>query len=163
MNMRSEALAQRVLEGHRRLIDFIEGCSDAEWVTRVPNEERPVGVVIHHVASMLPIEVDFIKILASGKAIAGITSDEVDQMNAQHADENVSSTKDETLAILKRNSEITIAAIRKLTDEQLDRAATVSLHWEVPLTTQYFIEDHPLTHSYAHLSSIRDALGEKVN
>jgi hypothetical protein len=160
MNMRSEALAQRVLEGHQRLFSFIEDCSQEEWETFVPNEERQVGVVVHHVANMLPVEVDFIKTLAAGKAISGISSDEVDQMNAQHAVENVSRTKEETLALLKQNSEITIAAIRELTDEQLDRAATVSLHWDIPLTTQYFIEDHPLTHSYQHLGSIRDALGD---
>lgn len=158
MSIRSEALAQRVSEGHQRLIDFIEGCSDEEWVTLVPNEERPVGVITHHVASMLTIEADFIKMLASGKAITEITDLEVHQMNAQHAEVNVDRTKEETLALLKHNSDLAIATIRELNDEQLDSVSPISLHWNAPLSTQYFIEEHPLNHSYHHLDSIRTVL-----
>jgi hypothetical protein len=51
--------------------------------------------------------------------------------------------------------------IRGLSDEQLDRASPISLNWDAPLTTQFFIEDHPLSHSFRHLSSIRAALVER--
>jgi len=157
--MRSEPLAQRVLEGHQGLISFIESCTEEDWKTWIPNEERPVGVLMHHVASMLPVELEFIKMLASGKGITDINDLDVHQMNTQHADANVDRTRDETRELLKHNSELIIATIRELSDEQLDRVAPVSLHWDSPVSTQYFIEEHPLNHSYHHLDSIRTVLG----
>jgi hypothetical protein len=51
----------------------------------------------------------------------------------------------------------------RLTDGELDRAAPVSLHWDAPLTTQYFIEGHPLGHAYQHLASIRAAVGARTD
>jgi hypothetical protein len=52
-----------------------------------------------------------------------------------------------------------VDAVRELSDAELGRAATVSLHWDAPLITQYFIEDHPLSHAYHHLVGIRAAVG----
>ena len=46
------------------------------------------------------------------------------------------------------------AAIRALSDEELDNAATVSLNADAPLTCQFFLEDHAVRHSYHHLAKI---------
>jgi hypothetical protein len=158
MSKRAEALAERIAEGHRKLIAFVETLSEADWRTYCPNEGRTVGVVVHHVASMLPAELDLIKTLASGQPITGVTSDVVDQINAEHAREHADCTIEETLDLLRRNSALVVSTVRELTDAELDRAAPVSLHWDAPLTAQYFIEDHPLSHAYDHLTSIRAAL-----
>lgn len=152
MSKRAEALAQRVAQGHQELVASVKGCSEAQWQTYLPDEDRSVGVLVHHIASALPVEIDLVKALASGKPITGVTLDMVDQMNAHRG-------KDETLKLLKHNSEMAIAAIRALSDKELDRAAPVSLHADAPLTTQYFIEDHPLAHSFHHLAAIRAAIG----
>ncbi len=159
MGGRAEVLAERIVQGHRALITFAESLSEAEWQTFCANEGRTVGVVIHHVASALPIELDLVKVLADGRPITGVTIELVDQMNARHAQEHASCGRDETLDLLRGNSALVVAAIRELSDEQLDRAAPVSLHGDAPLTTQYFIEEHPLSHAYHHLASIRAALG----
>jgi hypothetical protein len=50
------------------------------------------------------------------------------------------------------------AAIRGLSDEQLDRAETVSLNGDAPLTCQFVLEDHAVRHSYHHLDRINRAL-----
>ena len=47
--------------------------------------------------------------------------------------------------------------MRAFSDEELDRAATVSLNFDAPLTCQFFVEDHALRHSYHHLGRIRAA------
>ena len=47
---------------------------------------------------------------------------------------------------------------RALSDEELDRAAPISLNADAPLTCQFFIEDHALRHSYHHLARIQEAL-----
>lgn len=159
MSKRAEALAQRVAQGHQELAAFVEGCSEEDWQTYSPDEGRSVGVLVHHVANVLPVEIDLVKVLASGQAITGVTMEMVDQMNAEHADEVAHCSKEETLELLKRNSELAVAAIRELGDEELDRAAPVSLHSDAPLTAQYFIEAHPLGHSFHHLASVRAAIG----
>jgi hypothetical protein len=159
MGKRAEALVERVVQGHQKLIEIIEGCSEIEWHTYSPAEGRSVGCWSINVASMLPAEVDLFKVLASGNPITEVTTDMVDHINAEHAHENGQVSREETLELLKRNSKMAVAAIRALNDEELDRAASVSLHADAPLTTQYFIEDHPLGHSFHHLASIRATIG----
>ena len=159
MSLRAEALARRVEQGHQELIVLIGQLSDADWKRAVPGDQRTVGVILHHIASVLPIETSLFQTLASGKAIEGVTLQAVAEMNAQHAKDHAECTKAETLALLQRNSPQAVSAIRELSDAELDQAAPVSLHWNAPLTAQYFIEDHPLSHSYHHLTLIRGTLG----
>lgn len=155
MNRRADALAWRVEQGHQELVNLIEQLSDEDWKKEIPGDGRTVGVVIHHVASVLPIETSLFKKIAAGDAIEGVTIQGVAEMNAQHARDHAQCTKEETLALLKQNSALVGEAIRSLSDVELDQAAPVSLHWHAPLTAQYFIEDHPLSHSRHHLSMIQ--------
>jgi len=158
MSTRANALADRLEQGAAQLASYAEGLSDAEWGTICPNEQRPVGVLIHHVASAYPVEVDLIQVLASGKAVEGVSWDMVDQMNADHADSHLTCSKAETLELLKVNSTAAAKVVRALSDQQLDKAAPISLNWDAPLTTQYFIEDHPIGHPFAHVASVRAQL-----
>ena len=158
VNARSNLLADRLEQGAKALAAFAEGLSDTEWNTKTAGDGRTVGVVIHHVASAYPVEVELARTLASGKSIEGVTADAIDQMNADHARKNTSAGKQTTLDLLKSNSKAASKAIRALTDEELDSAAKVSLYANAPLTAQFFIEDHALRHSYHHLASIRATL-----
>jgi hypothetical protein len=82
-------------------------------------------------------------------------------MNAQHAEEHRTVTKEAALDLLRTNSASAAAAIRALSDEQLDRAAPISLNADAPLTTQFMLEDHAVRHSYHHLAAIRGAFTVK--
>ena len=74
MNQRANALADRIEQGAAQLASYAEKLSDKEWRTSVGGKDgRPVGVIVHHVASVYPIEVDLAKTIASGKAVAGVT------------------------------------------------------------------------------------------
>ena len=66
MGARSEALAKRVEQGAESLAQFAETLSDAQWRTTLAPDGRQVGVIIHHVASMYPIEIGLASVLASG-------------------------------------------------------------------------------------------------
>src|SRR6185295_12962010 len=88
----------------------------------------------------------------------GVTWDVINKMNAAHAKEFESVTKEETLELLRRNSAAAAAAFRVLTDDELDQAAPVSLNSNAPLTCQFMLEDHAVRHSYHHLARIRVAL-----
>jgi hypothetical protein len=159
MNNRSEALATRLEAGASALSAFAATLSDKEWQTRLPGDGRKVGVVVHHVASVYPIEIQLAQLLAKGDAISGVTWDVVNSMNADHAKEHDCATKEATLALLAKNSAAAAAQIRSLGDAELDRAATVSLNGNAPLTCQFMLEDHAVRHSYHHLARVRAALG----
>jgi hypothetical protein len=158
MTGHADVLADRVAQAHRELIALVETLSEIEWRTICPNEGRTVGVLVHHVASVLPGELGMIQAVASGQPVTGVTPELLDQMNAQHAEDYANCSREETLELLRGNSALVVDAIRELSDADLNQAALVSLHWNAPLTAQYLIEDHPLGHAYQHLASIRAAL-----
>jgi len=159
MNNRSEALAARLEAGATALAAFAATLSETEWQARLPGDGRKVGVVVHHVASVYPVEIHLANLLASGQPITGVTWDVVAAMNRDHAGENDGVTREAALALLASNSASAAAAIRALSDEELDRAAPVSLNSDAPLTCQFILEDHAVRHSYHHLARITAALG----
>jgi DinB family protein len=158
MRQRANALADRLEQGARALATFATALTEAEWQTRVPKDGRKVGVVVHHVASMYPLEIQVAQTLARGEPVAGVTWDVVNEINAGHAKGHDDVTKEIALDLLQRNSAAAAAAIRALSDEELDRAAPVSLNADAPLTCQFMLEDHAVRHSYHHLARIRTAL-----
>jgi hypothetical protein len=159
MTRRADALADRLDQGAADLADLAATLTDAEWRTPVPGDGRTVGVVVHHVATMYPLEIELAQAVAEGKAIAGVTWDAVHEINAKHAREHAETTREEAIALLRRNSKLAAQAIRALRDEQLDRAAPISLYFDTPLTCQFFLEDHAVRHSWHHTARIRQALG----
>jgi hypothetical protein len=158
MNSRSNALAERLELGAEALDAFASALTEAEWNTRLPKDGRKVGVVVHHVATMYPLEIQLAQALAAGNPVAGVTWDMVHEINAKHAREYDSVSKSEALELLQKNSSAAAAAIRALSDEELDRAAPISLNADAPLTCQFMLEDHAVRHSYHHLERIRAAL-----
>jgi hypothetical protein len=163
MSQRSNALADRLEQGAHALANFASALTDAEWHTRVPKDGRKVGVIVHHVATMYPLEIQVAETLAGGKPVVGVTSDDINAMNAEHAKEHDAVTKEAALDLLRRNSTAAAAAIRALTDEQLDRAAPVSLNADAPLTCQFMLEDHAVRHSYHHLAGLRRAVKPQLS
>lgn len=155
---RAHALADRLEDGARALDYCASAISDAEWQIRVVNDGRKIGVIVHHVASVYPLEIKLAQTLASGTPIKGVTMDNVHEMNAAHARQFDAVTKDEALSLLRRNSAMAAAAIRALSDEELDQAAMTSLYSDAPVTCQFMLEDHAVRHSYHHLAGIRRTL-----
>ncbi len=157
-NQRAQALADRLELGARALAEFASGLTDGEWNTRIPGDGRTVGVVVHHVASVYPVEIQLAQTLAAGQPIVGVTMDDVHAMNAAHARDYSAVTKQTALNLLRGNSTVAAAAIRSLSDDELNRAAPASLYSDAPVTCQFVLEDHPVRHSYHHLARIRRAL-----
>jgi hypothetical protein len=128
LSSRANALADRLEQGARALAAFARTLSEAEWNSRIPGDGRKVGVVVHHVAYMYPIEIEVAQILAEGKPVVGLTWDTIHEINAGHAQEHDGVTLEAALDLLRRNSAAAAAAIRELDDAALDRAAPVSLN-----------------------------------
>jgi hypothetical protein len=155
---RAFAVAERVEDGVRALIAFAKVLSETQWQTRIPRDGRTIGVVVYHVASVYPLEIQLVQRLAAGHPVTGMTADDVNEGNATHAEMFAAVTKEVALSLLRYNAAAAATAIRALSDEQLDRAAPVSLYGDAPVTCQFLLEDRVLRHSYHHLARIRMAL-----
>jgi hypothetical protein len=157
---RAEALADRIEQGAALLAAFAEQLSDEEWAMPVSTtDRRPVGIIVHHVASVYPIEVGAARAIAGGNAVTDVTWEAIAEMNAKHALDQAGPSKADTLALLRGNSSEAAAAVRTFSDAELDQAAPFSLSFGAPVTAQFVIEDHALRHSWHHLARIRKAVG----
>ena len=155
---RADALADRLEQGARALAAFAASLTDAQWNTRCMPDGRTVGVIVHHVGFVYPIEIDIAQTIASGKPLTGLTMDDVHALNAKHAIDNAAVTKEAALEILRTNSAAAADAIRALSDEQLALAAPASLYSDAPVTCQFVLEDHAVRHSYHHLARLQRAV-----
>ncbi len=159
-SQRANDLAIRLEQGAQALATLAVGLNNNEWGLELPHDGRTIGVVVHHVASMYPLEIQLAQAIAAGKAIENVTAAEVDQINAKHAADFAGVTKDAALDLLRRNSAAAAAAIRAFSDDELNRAVPVSLYGDAPLTCQFFLEDHAVRHSYHHLARIRRTMSQ---
>ena len=162
MGYRANALAERLEQGARALATFANTLSEAEWQSRIPGDGRRIGVVVHHVATMYPIEIQAAQLLAAGNPVT-VTWPEIHALNAAHARGNDRVTRQEALELLQRHSAAAATAIRALSDEELDRAAPIALNADAPLTCQFMLEDHAVRHAYHHLAKIRSAVKAKLS
>lgn len=74
---RARALSDRLERGARALADFADALTDAQWQAPLPNDGRKVGVVVHHVAGVCPVEVELAPAIAGGTPMVGVTTDAV--------------------------------------------------------------------------------------
>ena len=154
----AQALAERLEKGAQALATLASGLTESQWQTRIPHDGRPIGVVVHHVGTMYPLEIQLAQAMAAGQAIEGVFWDNVHEINAKHATEYAGVTKEAAIDLLNRNAAAAAAAIRALSNEQLSTAVLVSLYGDAPLTCQFMLEDHAVRHSYHHLAKIKAAL-----
>lgn len=159
MSTRANQLADRIDQGAALLAVFARELTDAQWNTKVSPDGRTIGVLIHHVASMYPIEISVIETALTATAISDVTWEVVAGINRDHAYANVGVTKADALSLLQENSRNASARVRQLTDAELDKSLPFSLSFGAPVTVQYIIEDHPLRHPWHHLARMQRVLG----
>ena len=106
MSKRTNALADRLEQGASALATFASALTDEEWQVRLPRDRRKVGVVVHHVATMYPLEIQLAQKLAGGEPVAGVTWDAVREINARHAREHDAVTKEAALDLLRRRRQV---------------------------------------------------------
>lgn len=160
VHTRSGRLADRLERGAHALAEFARSLTDAEWRLTTPGDGRPVGVIVHHVATVYPLEVHLAQMMAFGTRIVGVTWATVHEMNAAHAAEHATTSKQDALALLAENSAAAADAVRLLSDDDLDSAVPVSLYGDAELTCQFMLEDHAVRHSFHHLARLRAAVGQ---
>jgi len=116
----ADALAESLEQGARALADVASALTTAEWQTQVPRHGSEIGVMVDHVATVYG---QLTQTIAGDETAAGATGEAVHEVNAAHAKDHDGVTKEAALDLLRRNSLAAAAAIRALSDEELDQAA----------------------------------------
>ena len=158
MSTRAKVLAQRIAEGAENIAVFAESLTESQWASPIAPDGRKAGVMVHHVGSVYPLEVDVAKKLGAGESIVGLGWPDIAAMNAKHARDHAGVKPRETVDLVRKNGKAAAEEIARFTDEMLDNGGTISLYGNAPLTCQFWIEDHPLRHSWHHVAKIRAAL-----
>src|SRR5579862_9491209 len=152
MTERATALADRFEQINGEVIAFAEGCDDATWQTEVPDEQRTVGVVIHHVVGAYPVVIGWVTSLAAGQPVE-TTMAQIDHLNARHKERFPQPDRAETIALARRNGATAAQFIRSLDDEQLDRKAPFGPGGGRPMNAAQVAEYVFIGHPTHHLAS----------
>jgi uncharacterized protein (TIGR03083 family) len=158
MSARAESLAKQFETKAAEMTGAITKLSDADWKKVTSAEKWSVGVTAHHVAGGHEAILGIVKTIAAGQSIPNFTMAMLDEMNAKHAREQAGCTKAETLALHAKGAAAAAAAVRALSDAELDRSGTV-LTGAPPMTTQQVVEGILISHITGHLGSIRETVG----
>ncbi len=158
MGAKSEALAKQFEAKVQEATAVIEKLSDAEWKKTTAAEKWSVGVVAHHVAGGHEGISGIVKTVAAGQPMPNFTMDMLHAMNAKHAQEFANCTKEETLALHKKNAAAAAALVRGLDDAALAKSGTV-LAGMPPMTVEQVVTGILINHIDDHFGSIRATVG----
>ena len=157
MSEDAKRLAERFEATHNSFKAFIQTLNDDEWLELVPNEERTVAAMTHHIAWAYAIEMESFAGMADGGNPRTYTSEDFAAFNAANGEEFAECEKEETLSLLEANAREAVAKLRAFTDEQLMRTGKyVQSRPELPVGD--CIDRVLIGHIIGHERSIRDAL-----
>lgn len=150
---RAEQYAAQLTAVNGQVLGAIGDCTEVEWRRVCVGEERTVGVVAHHIATVEGVFAAVIRALsAGGYAVPNLSAAELERMNARHAEEFATVGKAETLELVRTNGASVADAIAVLDDAQLEQVAGVFGGHE--LRVAQLVELALIAHIREHLASI---------
>jgi hypothetical protein len=115
-----QQLAVRFEAFNQELLDFVRGCSDTDWSRITPAEGWPVGVTARHIGVGHYPLIEWVQMVVDEQPLPGVTMDDVNQINDQHAQEHADCTKAEVIEILTSNAAKALDYWTTLSDEDLE-------------------------------------------
>lgn len=114
-------LADAVIRARDGLVARARRISPDQWHARpLEGDDRPVGVVVDHVADSYGYLGRFVRQLLAGEAL-DLSTEIIDALNARHAAEATAATAESAIARLQENGDAFAALIRPLDEADLDR------------------------------------------
>jgi hypothetical protein len=160
-NVRSAQLAEQYEVAHDEFVRLLESLTDDQWhrtgqnfPRRIDNEDenRPVGVIAHHVATNGDWIMQRIQTMLAGGPLAPINQREI---NAEQARTHANASKDEVLRLLRASRPRIADAVRSIPDSQLDIERETPAG---PMSAAQRVERVLIGHLKQHQGSIEAAI-----
>ncbi|MFN8496805.1 MAG: DinB family protein [Anaerolineae bacterium] len=152
-------LADRFSQLNDEVMAFVTPLTDEQWDMICGDDERPVGIVAHHIATAYSAIAGWLVTLADGKPLPPLTMEMLNAVNDAHAQQHAGVSKADTLDLLKRNGEDAVAKVAGFTDAQLGQTDIVWLLGGATLTTAQLADAMLIGHTGGHLDAMRVTLG----
>src|SRR4051812_27399169 len=110
-----QALATQFEQANDELIATVERCPEARWRARCEPEGWTVAATAHHVAAAHPVIAEWVHVVATGLPESPMTTAMIHEENARQAARYAACTKEETLALLRREGLAAAQLVRGLT------------------------------------------------
>ncbi|MBF6599447.1 MAG: DinB family protein [Dehalococcoidia bacterium] len=156
MSSKAEEMATRFEQASDDMASTVQALSDDEWRAQTKEEGWTVAACAHHAATSTGPIAMMIAAAAGKGDMPDITVDMLHQMNADHARQFAGCSKEETLAALRETTGPAASVVRGLSDDELQRTATLPLGME--MTAEQIIENVLIGHLQQHGASIAAAV-----
>ena len=160
-NIRSAELSEQYEVAHDEFVRLVESLSDDQWhqagknfPRRIDNEDenRPVGVIAHHVATNGDWIMQRIQTMLAGGPLAPVNQREI---NAEQARAHANASKDEVLRLMRASRRRIADAVRSIPDSQLDIERETPAG---PMSAAQRVERVLIGHMKQHQGSIAAAI-----
>lgn len=160
-NARSALLAEQYEEAHDQFVRLLESLSDDQWHVagknypqRIDNEDenRPVGVIAHHVATNGDWIMQRIQTMLAGGPLAPVNMREI---NAEQARTNANVSKEDVLRLMRASKPRIGNAVRAIPDNQVDVQRETPAG---PMSAAQRVERVLIGHMKQHQGSIEAAI-----
>ena len=158
MANRGESLAKTFEAKAAEAIALIESLSDADWKKVTVAEQWPVGVTARHIGWGHEVIAGIVQTVAGGAAMAPLTMDALNALNAKNAAEWAGSSKSDVLALHRKNAAAAAAIVRGIPDAGFDRKAEI-FSGMPPMSAGDLAGGILVGHVDEHLGSIRATTG----
>jgi hypothetical protein len=158
MSQRARELSEKLETFRSDIVTFVENCSDDDWGKTCSAEGWPVGVVARHLGVSHLGVLDLARMIVADKPLPKLTSEIIDQMNAQHAEKHADCTKDEVLGILGGKVPEFVRYVAGLSDEDLNRAGYLALFGS-DVSIEKLIELVVLNSGKKHFENMKGTVG----
>lgn len=125
MSQRAQKLSQRIESFRDEVVAFVEGLSGDDWSKRCQWEEWSVGVAARHLGAGHFAISKLLGMIVDGKELPQLTMDQVNEMSKKDAREHADCTPAEALDLLRKNGAKLAAYVAGLSDDELDRKASM--------------------------------------
>jgi hypothetical protein len=157
MNTRAAALAAQIQDFNREMIACVRGCSDADWRLICKDEDWSVGVVARHVGDGHYQVVELARMIIKGDPLPDWSMADIVRMGNDHARAHADCTREEVVAILKKNGRALEGFVAGLSEDELDRKGRLPL-LDQEVSAQQILEMLVMQSGGDHLQSIRKTM-----
>jgi hypothetical protein len=160
MSTRAEALAQQLEQINQECIDAVASAENGGLSVICPTEGWTAAALGAHIGfGHKGILEGLIKPAIEGREVPPFKMSDFDEPNAKFAAENAAMPQEQVIELLREQGAQAVAYVRALSDDDLDRATTLSPAGDQPVTAQQVIEWVLIGHPAEHGKSLREGLG----